>query len=109
MLWRGRTSAGALGSAKAVWAVNRARPSSRESKVLEDQRLARVHVGEVEPAVARIVGELHHLADSIGVDQIGQHEVPIIDALGIADGEWAVLHRARDRPPDLHHGKAVLQ
>ena len=31
MLWRGLASAGALGSAKAVWAVNRARPSASDS------------------------------------------------------------------------------
>ena len=95
MLSRGSTSAGAVGSSNAVCGANRARPSVAEFEALQQQRLVRLHLRHVEPAMRRIVGHAVGLADAVRYTRSDAHQIARRDRRRHRTPPAA--HRAADR------------
>ena len=109
MLSRGRACGGAVGSLKAVCAVQRARPSLQRLVDLEDQRLVRAHAREPVPALIRVVGDRVGLADPVGIAPLVDDERLGLDGLRVADRQRVALDRMVDRPPHLDDREAALE
>ena len=109
MLSRGSTSAGAVGSSNAVCGAKRARPSVAEIVALQQQRLVRLHLRHVEPAMRRVVVHAIGLADAVLVHQVGWHQVLRRHRGRVAHRKRGVAQRAADRPPQVDHLHAPPQ
>jgi hypothetical protein len=102
MLSRGSTSAGAVGSSKAEWAV-KARPAILGRIVAFDQdRFVGPHLGHVEPTVSGVVPDAVGLAYPVAVDQIRGDEIRESDANKSDKASMSrsdlIIHRAPTLP-----------
>ena len=122
MLSRGAASAAVSGSWKAVWAVNRARPSIAESTALEEQDLLALHAWEVEPPMLRVVREVEHLTDAVRalrarersavialVHEVRRDKVLRADGPSVANRERKGLHRSLNGVPRIDEREPPLQ